>query len=135
MLAVDTNVFVRLIADDDPDQTAIAHSLLAIGPIWVSKTVLLEANWVLKSGYNFDLGEIREAFTRVLGLANAHIEDKAAVSAALALTLHGVEFADALHLSGRPSGIEFLTFDRTLIKRATRAGIAGVSDASAWRSR
>jgi predicted nucleic-acid-binding protein len=135
MLAVDTNVVTRLIADDDPDQVATARLLLAAGPIWVSTTVLLETNWVLRRAYNFGTSEIREAFTRLLGTHNVHTEDKAAVASALSLTLHGIEFADALHFTCRPTAAEFVTFDRTLINRAKRAGVAGISDAATYLSR
>jgi predicted nucleic-acid-binding protein len=134
MRAVDTNIFARLITDDDPDQAATAHALLAAGPIWISKTVLLETNWVLKRAYEMSPIEIHEAFTRILGATNVYTEDKAMVFEALALILQGVEFPDAIHLASRPAGTEFFTFDRTFIKRAKRAGVARISDASIWRS-
>jgi hypothetical protein len=51
---------------------------------------------------------------------------------AFALTLvgQGLEFTDALHLSNIPDGIGFASFDEALVKRATRAGVAGVSSLS-----
>jgi predicted nucleic-acid-binding protein len=42
MIAVDTNVLVRLLTGDDPKQTAAARSLFAAEPVWIAKTVLLE---------------------------------------------------------------------------------------------
>ena len=68
MIAVDTNVLVRLLTGDDPKQESAARSLFARESIWVAKTVLLETNWVLRSLYGFDESAIRDAFTRLLGL-------------------------------------------------------------------
>jgi predicted nucleic-acid-binding protein len=127
MIAVDTNVVVRLLTGDDPKQAAAAKSLFAAGPIWIARTVLLEAGWVLHSLYGFDESAIRDAFTKLLGLKNVHTEDKSSMAAALALTAHGVELADAIHLSSRPPGAIFVTFDRSFIRRASRAGATGVS--------
>jgi len=127
MIAVDTNVLVRLLTGDDPKQAAAARSLFAEGPIWIAKTVLLETGWVLRSLYGFEEDAIRDAFTKLLGLENVHAEDEAAVAAALALTAHGIELADAMHLSSRPAGAVFVSFDRSFVRRASRAGAIGVS--------
>jgi predicted nucleic-acid-binding protein len=127
MIAVDTNVVVRLLTGDDPKQAAAAKSLFAAGPIWIAKTVLLETNWVLRSLYGFDESAIRDAFTKLLGLMNVHAEDMPAMTVALAMTAHGIELADAMHLSSRPPGVPFVSFDRSYIRRATRAGAAQVS--------
>jgi predicted nucleic-acid-binding protein len=127
MTAVDTDVVVRLLTQDDPKQAAAARSLLAAGPIWIAKTVLLETGWVLRRLYGFDESAIRDALTKLLGLKNVHTEDKPSMVAALALTLHGVELAAAMHLSSRPPGAVFVSFDRSFVRRANRAGATGVS--------
>lgn len=127
MIAVDTNVVVRLLTEDDPKQAADAKSLFAAGPIWIAKTVLLETGWVLRSLYGFDESAIRNAFTKLLGLKNVHTEDKPSMAAALALTVHGIELADAIHLSSRPPGAAFVSFDGPFVRRARRAGATGVS--------
>ena len=127
MTAVDTDVVVRLLTQDDPKQAAAARSLLAAGPIWIAKTVLLETGWVLRRLYGFDESAIRDALTKLLGLKNVHTEDKPSMVAALALTLHGVELADAMHLSSRPPGAVFVSFDRSFVRRANRAGATDVS--------
>jgi predicted nucleic-acid-binding protein len=131
MTAVDTNVLVRLLTEDDPKQAAAARSLFASGPIWIAKTVLLETGWVLRSLYGFEEGAIRDAFIKLLGLKNVHMEDEPSVAAALSLTVHGIELADALHLASKPPGATFVSFDQTFVRRATRAGIAGVSGVTA----
>ena len=122
---------VRLLTGDEPKQAAAARSLFEAGPIWIAKTVLLETNWVLHSLYGFDEDAIREAFTKLLGLKNVHTEDEPSVAAAVALTAHGIEFADALHLSSRPPGAAFVSFDQSFVRRARRAGASGISGVSA----
>ena len=130
MIAVDTNVLVRLLTGDDSGQAASARSLFAREPIWIAKSVLLETGWVLRSLYGFDESAIRDALTKLLGLANVHAEDESSVAAALALTAHGIELADAMHLGSRPPGAGFVSFDKSFVKRAKRAGVAGVSGIS-----
>jgi hypothetical protein len=92
MIAVDTNVLVRLLRGDDSKQEEAARSLFARGPIWIAKTVLLETAWVLGSLYGLEEAEIRGAFTKLLGLQNVHTEDESSVAAALALTTPGIEW-------------------------------------------
>ena len=127
MTAVDTNVVVRLLTGDDRKQAAAARALFAAEPIWIAKTVLLETGWVLRSLYGFDTGAIRDALTRLLGLENVRVEDAAAVAAALALTQSGIDLADAMHLSSRPAGARFVSFDRAFVARAKKAGTGGVA--------
>ncbi len=127
MTAVDTNVLVRLLTGDDRTQAAAARSLFASGPVWIAKTVLLETGWVLRRLYGFEEGAVRGAFTKLLGLENVHAEDESSVAAALALTSEGIELADAMHLSSRPPGATFVSFDKSFVQRARRAGVADIS--------
>ena len=131
MTAVDTNVLVRLLTGDAPRHATAAKSLFAAGPIWIAKTVLLEAAWVLRSLYGFEDAAIVEALTKLLGLKNVQAEDESSVAAALSLAAEGIEFADALHLSSRPPGAELASFDRAFIRRAKRAGATDVADLAA----
>jgi predicted nucleic-acid-binding protein len=127
MTAVDTNVVVRLLTGDDPKQAAAAKSLFASEPIWIAKTVLLEAGWVLRSLYGFEESAIRNTFIKLLGLKNVHMEDESSVAAALAFTAHGIELADAMNLRSKPAGAVFVSFDQSFVRRAMRAGVAEVS--------
>ena len=130
MIAVDTNVLVRLLTGDEPKQEAAARSLFASEPIWIAKTVLLETSWVLRSLYGFEESAIRDAFTKLLGLKNVQAEDESSVAAALALTTQGIELADAMHVSSRPADAAFVSFDKSFVQRARRAGVAGVAGIS-----
>jgi predicted nucleic-acid-binding protein len=130
MIAVDTNVVVRLLTGDDLKQATAAQSLFATETIWIAKTVFLETDWVLRSLYGYEESAVRDAFTKLLGLKNVHTEDETSVAAALALTVHGLDFADAMHLSSRPPGTTFFSFDLAFVRRAKRAGAVEVSGMS-----
>jgi predicted nucleic-acid-binding protein len=115
------------VTGDDPKQTLAAQSLLSAGPIWIARTVLLETRWVLAYTYGYEESAIWGALNNLLGLENVHTEDEACVAAALALNAHGIDFADAMHLSSRPAGADFVSFDKALVRRANRAGAGKVS--------
>jgi predicted nucleic-acid-binding protein len=127
MTSVDTNVVIRLLMADDAAQTAAARAFFAGGPVWIAKTVWLETAWVLGSHYQLDERQIREALTELLGFPNVIGEDKASIAAALELTEHGIELADAMHLTSRPSGAAFVSFDRQFVRRSKRAGVCEIS--------
>lgn len=116
MLAVDTNVVVRLLVNDDERQGARARALFESDDVWIGATVLLEVAWVLESVYGLDGVEAAESLDRLLGLPNVRIENPGAIATALAAAKQGVELADALHLCRAPEDIEFVTFDRALAK-------------------
>ena len=123
MLAFDTNVLVRLFANDDSKQHLTVVRLLRKEPIWISKTVLLETEWVLRSGYGFSPDRIQEALTRLLGLPNVDVEDASIVAQALLWVPQGLDFADALHLAAAQRQGAFATFDQKLAKRCHRLGL------------
>jgi predicted nucleic-acid-binding protein len=124
MTAVDTNVIVRLLTQDDREQTAHAISLFAAHQIWIAKTVLLEVSWVLTSFYQYRPDGVRKALENLVGLPNVQVEDESAVTNALALSAQGIDFADALHLESRPPGARFASFDQAFVRRAQKAGVA-----------
>lgn len=116
MIAVDTNVVIRLLVNDDEQQGAKARSLFDSDDVWIGSTVLLEAAWVLESVYGLPGVEIAESLSRLLGLPNVRVENPGAVASALAAARQGIELADALHLCRAPEDVEFATFDRALAK-------------------
>jgi predicted nucleic-acid-binding protein len=114
MIAVDTNVLVRVLTRDDPAQAEIAAALLRSDAAWIPKTVLLETEWVLRYTYNLDRTTILEAFLKLLGVRRMEIEDRTAVFQALSWYRQGLDLADALHLASSGSAERFATFDRKL---------------------
>lgn len=120
MRAIDTNVIVRFLTGDDPAQTARARKLIEGGDIIVATSVLLETEWVLRSGYGFTTERIVQALRDFAGLPGVMLEDPPLVARALDWAEQGLDFADALHL-GRAQGCPaFMSFDRKLAKAATR---------------
>jgi predicted nucleic-acid-binding protein len=127
MLAVDTNVVVRFVAGDDPAQYARAAALFRRQVVWIAKTVLLEAEWVLRSIYEYEPEQIAVALRRLAGLPNVEVEDPGAVAQALDWYQQDLDFADALHLASKAKSGSFLSFDQKLVKRAQRTGCNWVS--------
>ena len=117
MRAVDTNVLVRLITRDDPDQTASAESFISTGA-WVSTLVLSEALWVLASVYEIRPSGVATAVEMLLNHRDLTIHDRESVAAALVLfrSRPTLGFSDCLILEmARKAGhLPLGTFDRDL---------------------
>jgi predicted nucleic-acid-binding protein len=118
MIAVDTNVLVRLVTNDDPVQSPRAARLFEREDVYLSKTVLLEAEWVLRAAYALAPPSIRPALEGLLAAPSVTVEDAPSVMRALAWYEAGMDFADALHLASSPDVSSFKTFDKALAKRA-----------------
>lgn len=129
MLAVDTNIVIRFLTRDDKRQAARSRFIIDENEFWLSKTVLLEVDWVLQSRYKLQPVEAIHAIRTIAGHKNAHVEDAEGVLAALALFDHGIEFADALHLTTLGTADGFITFDTKLVRRAHKAGLHAVIQA------
>ena len=120
MIAVDTNVVVRLLTGDDPGQARRARTLFDRETVFLSKTVLLESEWVLRRLYGFAAERILDALAALIALPNVRCEDDAAIADALQWSAQGIDFADALHCASAPSADQFASFDARLVKRARR---------------
>ena len=120
MIAVDTNVLVRYLTNDDADQARKAAKLLAgADAILVPHTVLLELAWVLRSVYDLSPRTIHMAMLRVLGLPNVHIENAERIAQALSCYEQGMDFADALHLALSADADRLVTFDQRFARSLT----------------
>ena len=88
MLGLDTNVFVRLLIEDDAAQTQRARNLIdatvaAQEAVLVSLPVLLETEWVLRSRYEVPSETILRLFRAALEARELTFEDEAAIEEAL----------------------------------------------------
>jgi len=129
MIALDTNILARYYVDDpsDPEavrQRPIAYEIIAGRPtLFVPLTVILELEWVLRAFYRFEAAAVIRVMKHLLGLTNVDVEEAARVAAALELLGHGLDFADALHLTGSGHCEALYTFDdRRFARRAKRLG-------------
>jgi predicted nucleic-acid-binding protein len=122
MLAVDTNVVIRFLVNDDAAQHKRAVALFGRHTIWLAKTVLLESEWVLRGVFGFAAAEIARAFEELRCLPDVRCEDSPAVSEAIAALANGMDFADALHFASRQEAGAtegFASFDTRFVKRAS----------------
>lgn len=118
MRALDTNIVVRYLTGDDPDQAAKARAVIDAGPVFVSTTVLLECDWVLRSAYGFGGGEVAAALRAFAGLPSVLVESSAMLAQALDRAASGMDLADSLHLGAAGRCEAMLTFDRRFIEMA-----------------
>lgn len=124
MIAADTNVLVRFLINDDPDQNRRAKNLFDKNRIFISATVLLETEWVLRGAYGQTCARILESFQALLGMQGVAVEDAGRLAGALVWYESGLDFADALHLASASAAQTFATFDRRLIRRAGKLNVA-----------
>lgn len=70
--------------------------------LFIPVTVILELEWVLRSGYAFTPIVVAHAIEKIVSLGNVVVGERDAVLAATARAIQGWDFADALHhaLSG-----------------------------------
>jgi predicted nucleic acid-binding protein len=120
MLAVDTNVVVRYLTGDHPEQAAKARALIDDADIFVTTSVLLETEWVLRRGYGYSAAEIGRALRAFTSLPHVTLESPTQVSRALVWLDFGIDFAGALHAASADRCDAFITFDRRLGARARR---------------
>lgn len=118
MISLDTNVLVRLVARDDPDQLPAVMAIMRQTRLFVAKTVLVELAWVLRYSYQLSPASILSAFNALMGYPNLQVEDRRAVLLAVAAYARGLDFADALHLMSSQLATTFATFDRKLAAKA-----------------
>jgi predicted nucleic-acid-binding protein len=115
MLAVDTNVLVRLVARDNPDQVRKAEEFVAKGA-WVSHLVLAETLWVLDSVFDLTREQVALAIEMLLNHRDLALQDADAVASALGHYRNQpvVGFSDCLMLEiARKAGhLPVATFDR-----------------------
>jgi predicted nucleic-acid-binding protein len=112
VLAVDTNIIFRYLTADHPEQFTKARTLIDGEDIFVSTTVLLETEWVLRRGYRFSRDQIIAALTAFAGLPRVTPEDPVLAAKALDWMARGMDFADALHLAKAEGCEAFVSFDQ-----------------------
>lgn len=121
MRAVDTDVLVRLLAQDDAGQVAAARQWVQEG-VWVSTLALAEALWVLSVVYDRSPSEIASAVETLLNHRDLTLQDSDVVAAALVRFRErpSVGFSDCLllELARKAGHLPLGTFDRNLSRLA-----------------
>lgn len=122
MIALDTNVLVRLLVRDDEAQFAKVAQLFddhADEPasLWVSEVVLSEVTWVLGRTYGFDRASVALALRAMTVNATLALESAQEVRQALALFEQGpADFPDCLLAvqAAARGAVSVVTFDRRM---------------------
>jgi predicted nucleic-acid-binding protein len=105
MPALDTNVLVRYVVEDDASQLAAAKRLISrcVGEglaLFVSVTVVLELEWVLRSKFAFPKDDVLLTLSSLFSAAELSFESERALEVALQLFRKGsADFADCLHIA------------------------------------
>lgn len=131
MIGLDTNVLARYYVDDEADaqaqrQRLAARRLIESGqPLMVSKSVVLELEWVMRGYYAFSQAQVASVLRHLLAQPHITIEDRDAVEQALANSEAGIDFADALHHASYKACDRVATFDdRKFARRSRKLGLA-----------
>jgi predicted nucleic-acid-binding protein len=99
---LDTNVIVRFLVRDDPEQATLATRFIraqctAETPCRINRIVLCELEWVLESAYRYSRSTVADVIAKVLRTVEFEIEDRDAAWAALfGYRNESVDFADCL---------------------------------------
>lgn len=122
MIGLDTNILVRYLTQDDPEQSKkatheIEKRVAAGSMLFIADMVMCELVWVLESAYGFGRQEIVRALDRILRTKQFRFENKDLLWQSLADYQNNKgDFADALiGRAGHKAGCrEILTFDAGL---------------------
>ncbi|MBK7540811.1 MAG: type II toxin-antitoxin system VapC family toxin [Candidatus Competibacteraceae bacterium] len=118
MIAIDTNIIVRLLTKDDTKQYHICRKLFEAEEIYISDTVILETEWVLRFAYEFEPIEVGSAFRKLFGLPNVKLSNNYIIAQAINWHEQGLDFTDAFHLALSQSIPTLKTFDGEFIKKS-----------------
>lgn len=123
-VTLDTNVLLRTIVADDPDQAALASELFAEAEtIAVGMQTLTELVWVLRGSYGVARADIATAIRTLMDTEKV-VLDRAAVDAGLACLESGGDFADGViaYEGAWLGGETFVSFDRKAVKVIAELG-------------
>lgn len=119
MIAVDTNVLIRILVDD-PDaelQMQAARALLTqFEVLYVPQIVQVESVWVLESAYRFDKPSICKILDHLLHHPQFQLHLPESFASAVTLFRnHSADFSDCLILTESKSRkLQLFTFDKKL---------------------
>jgi predicted nucleic-acid-binding protein len=105
MPALDTNVLVRYVVQDDSGQLAAAKRLIKRcvsegQSLFVPVTVTLELEWVLRSSFGYDKEDVLQVLSNLFSAAELAFQSERALEVALHLYREGsADFADCLHIA------------------------------------
>ena len=120
VIAVDTNVLVRLLVSDNAAQSKASQTLFSTEEIFLPNTVLLETEWVLRAVFDRSRQEVCNAFRQICGLPNVALSDARLFAQVVDWHEGGLDFADAFHLALSADCDRLKTFDADFVRNAKR---------------
>lgn len=118
-IALDTNLLVRLLTNDDPQQAETVADLIDTSAgCFVPITVVLELEWVLRGAYKLPREAVIRAFEGLMAIRQVHLEQEEVVRSVLEWHRQGLDFADGLHLARSEGCGALVSFDRSLVRLA-----------------
>ena len=126
MAALDTNVLIRFLMQDEPAQLRSAQRLIrnSLGAgelLFVPVTVALELEWVLRSRFELGKPAVLQTFSQLLSTVELRFEAAACIEWALKQYKDATaDFSDCLHaaLAGQAGEQPLWTFDKAAAKLA-----------------
>ncbi|HWU62573.1 MAG TPA: type II toxin-antitoxin system VapC family toxin [Ensifer sp.] len=120
---VDTNILVRAIVQDHPEEAQRATALLAANEVVIPVQTFCELIWVLAKVYKLSRAELIDVVSAWSDTEGV-VVDTSAVAAGLAVLKSGGDFADGVvAFEGRRiGGSVFATFDRRAVRILSAAG-------------
>lgn len=122
MIALDTNVLLRSVLDDDARLSAIARRMIERNHCHVSLLAIAEMGFVLMSVYGVQAPVVAKACRNLLALPNIECENETRLIKALEGVDAGIDWFDALLWAATPAGVSLATFDKSFARRATGLG-------------
>ena len=126
MAALDTNVLVRYLVQDDKAQLAAASKLiqsaLAAGEtLFIPITVTLELEWVLRSCFQFSKQQVTNTLSSLFATTELKFESESVAEICLELyKKSNADFSDCMHIALAHTADQkpLWTFDRAAAKVA-----------------
>jgi len=119
--ALDTNVLIRFLVRDNPEQADSARALLegltTEDPGFICREVIIEVFWVLERSYRFSREQIASIVIELIDTDTLVIEDDNDVAqATVAYSQGGADFSDLMTLAAanRMGAQPLYTFDQRL---------------------
>ncbi len=130
MTGIDTNVLVRYLVQDDPEQARraarfVINECSSEDPGFINRIVLCEMVWVLETAYGYARGNLALALEKILRTTQFEIEDHQEAWSSLREYQDGADFADSFiaAVNRRHGCNRTVTFDR---KAGRRSGFSAL---------
>ena len=118
MIAVDTNIVIRFLTQDDQQQFEKARAIFKAQEVFIADSVILETEWVLRYAYKFSPELICNALTNLFGLFNVYLLNPGKTAQAIAWHKQGLDFSDAMHLSQCQQYEKLYTFNKSFLLKS-----------------